>query len=60
MTPAGGSNSTGSNGKDDEERIVRLVEEATKLAVSGNHRFLAYLLDMARMEASRLARTAKR
>lgn len=59
MTSAGGKNSTGRNGDDDAEQIVQLIDKATKLAASGKHTFLVYLLDMARIEACEVARRTK-
>lgn len=49
------------NCKEDENlrQLVRAIELATKKATQENHKFLAYLLEMAHMEAETLLSKAK-
>ncbi len=50
------SKPTGSNDTTDLQETVRAIDEAILISRADNHRFLTYLLEMARLEAANIAR----
>ncbi|MCP5083443.1 MAG: hypothetical protein GY948_17290 [Alphaproteobacteria bacterium] len=49
----------GSDGEDHLRELVLAIEKAQKLANAGRHKFLTYLLDMARLEVNGLRAKGK-
>ena len=52
--PADNNSQNGSSRDGDLKELARTIDKAQRLASAGGHKFLTYLLDMARLEVSNL------